>query len=51
MKNDIKKYLKIGIVASVLYLIVTHLENIYGFVEVLFAAAFPLVLGVVKAYI
>lgn len=51
MKNDIKKYLKIGIVASVLYLIVTHLENIYGFVEVLFAAAFPLVLGVVIAYI
>lgn len=51
MTREIKRYIKIGIIAAVLYLIVTNTEIVWGIITNISNALFPLVLGVVIAYI
>ena len=51
MTQEIKRYVKIGIILAFLYLIVTNIETVWEFVGNISSAVFPLVLGVIIAYI
>ena len=51
MTKEIKKYIKIGIIVAVLYLAVTNIEFVWEIVKSVTNAIYPLVLGVIIAYI
>lgn len=51
MKADVKSILKIGIGVFLLYLAVYYWTNISGFLLTIFAAAFPLLIGCLVAYL
>lgn len=51
MTREIKKYIKIGIIVAVLYLVVTNIESVWGIITSIASAFYPLILGVVIAYI
>ena len=51
MTKEIKKYIKIGIIVAVLYLVVTNIESVWGIITSIASAFYPLILGVVIAYI
>lgn len=49
--EETKKYLKIGIIATVFVVLVQHFSEIWSFFQILLSAATPLLLGCVVAYI
>ncbi|HIT84666.1 MAG TPA: AI-2E family transporter [Candidatus Ornithomonoglobus intestinigallinarum] len=51
MTREIKKYIKIGIVFAALYLAVENIEFFWSVVQNISSAVFPLVLGLIIAYI
>lgn len=51
MTREIKKYIKIGIVFAALYLAVENIEFVWSVVQNISSAVFPLVLGLIIAYI
>ena len=51
MTREIKKYIKIGIVFAALYLAVENIEFVWSVVQNISNAVFPLVLGLIIAYI
>ena len=50
-KNQMKQYCIIGAIAAAVYLLVTNIQSVIGAVSAVIAAATPLLLGVVIAYI